>query len=575
MFSAALRGHPARRRPIPRGWREAVIVCVLLAILAACGGGGSDGASSDDTSGGDNAAPEPQQGGKVVLGIAEHPEGFDPSLNRISYSALSVFKALYDPIAVVNDDGEAVPYLVESIEPNEDFTEWTITMRDGIKFHNGDPLTPQILATHLKTMQLSPLTVFTFKPINAVAVVDEAARPQHEAGEISDEDYDVMRRQVLVYMSEPWSTFPAFLATYQTGFVAHPDYLAGELPVPTGTGPFVYEEDVQDDHVTLSRNPNYWREGLPYLDEVEFRTLTDPAARYHALEAGDIDMMISNAPSQMVDFGENGVADGQQLYEDRSQGDEQLLLLNTQSGPTADRDVRHALQLATDAGALNNGLYDDHFDLADTPFSSESFWYSDPGSPDPNGDAAKQAVEAWEADNGPLTVKISTYDNTDALRLAQAIQEQWKNVGIDAQVEALDDSAMITAITMGQYDVALNQFLNGEDPDLFYPFWDPNPDNIGGPGEFSINFTRYTSPTQQDALAAGRRTADPAERKTEYAKLWQDWGENAPYIFLWHSQQVLVAVDGIQGLDSFDTPDGEPATELVSGSVFLTEVWRS
>src|SRR5262245_50818574 len=307
-------------------------------------------------------------------------------------------------------------------------------------------------------MQLSPLTVFTFKPINAVAVVDEAARPKHEAGEISDEDYDVMRRQVLVYMSEPWSTFPAFLATYQTGFVAHPDYLAGELETPVGTGPFVFDEAVQDDHVTLTRNPNYWREGLPYLDEVEFRTLTDPAARYHALEAGDIDMMISNAPSQMVDFGENGVADGQKLYEDRSQGDEQLLLLNTQSGPTADVNVRRALQLATDAAKLNSGLYDDHFDLADTPFSSESYWYADPGTPDPDATAAKELVDAYEAEHGHLAVTISTYDNTDALRLAQALQEQWNNAGIDTSVKALDDSGMITAITMGEFDVAMNQF---------------------------------------------------------------------------------------------------------------------
>src|SRR5262245_55372182 len=230
MVKARTDGQTRAGRPPMTVGRLALLALVPLMLLVTACGGGDDSSSSGTTA--VDSGLEPQYGGKVILGIAEHPEGFDPSRNRISYSALSVFKALYDPIAVVNDEGEAVPHLVESIEPNEDFTEWTITMRDGIEFSNGDPLTPQILATHLKTMQLSPLTVFTFKPINAVAVVDEAARPKHEAGEISDEDYDVMRRQVLVYMSEPWSTFPAFLATYQTGFVAHPDYLSGKLDTP-------------------------------------------------------------------------------------------------------------------------------------------------------------------------------------------------------------------------------------------------------------------------------------------------------------------------------------------------------
>ena len=78
------------------------------------------------------------------------------------------------------------------------------------------------MATHLKTMQEAPLTFFTVEPIDAVAVIDESARPRFEAGELSEEEYDVLRRQVVVLMEEPWSTFPAFLAAYQVGYVPTP-----------------------------------------------------------------------------------------------------------------------------------------------------------------------------------------------------------------------------------------------------------------------------------------------------------------------------------------------------------------
>jgi ABC-type transport system substrate-binding protein len=447
-------------------------------------------------------------------------------------------------------------------------------MRDeDIPFHNGDVLTPQMLATHLKTMQLAPLTFFTFKPLNAVAVVDEAAKPRFDAGEISEEEYDVLRRQVIVTMTEPWSTFPAFLASYQVGYMVHPDYVAGEIEEPMGTGPFTFEEWVPGDHLTTRRNPDYWRAGLPYLDEVEFRVLTDPGSRYESLSAGDLDLMVTNSPTQVAELGTE-LPDDQILLQEAGAGDEEFVLFNTQSGPTSDVRVRQALQLATDRQAINDLLYDGYFELAEAPYADDSDWYTDPGWPEPDLTEATRLVEEWEAENGPLTVTLTTFNTQDDLELGQALQAQWSEVGVETVIESTTESSTAEVIPFGDYEASLTHLFGGSDPDEHYPFWDPDEENIGGPGELSINFSRYTSETTRDALHLGRETGDFDERKAAYAEVWKDWAENVPYLWLYHKPQVLVATNQVKGLETFTTPDGEPADSFVGGSLFPTELWR-
>jgi ABC-type transport system substrate-binding protein len=551
-----------------------VAIALVVVLLASACGGGSGSGGADDGAVSDTTAEDPVSGGRLVYGLTGESDGFNPASSRWTYNGLTVAKALYDPIATIGPDGTAQPYLVEAIEPNEDFTQWTITMRDGVEFHNGDPLTPEVLATHLKSMQLAPLTFFVFEPVDAVGVVDETARPQHEAGEISDEEYDVLRRQVVVFMSEPWAAFPAMLAGFQLGYVAHPDFVSGEIDEPVGTGPFVWDEWVPDDHLTLTRNDSYWREGLPYLDAVEFRPIVDPTTRFNSLRSGDLDMTVTNAPGQVVDLANDDDAhDELQFHPSESASDEMCVLLNTQSGPTADVEVRRALQLATDRQAIVDALYDGYYETADGPFESESPWYSDPGWPDPDPEAARELVEEWEAENGPLSIALTTTTAQDDLELGQVLVEQWSAAGVDVELRSLDQATVAAALPVGDFEAYLLQFFNGSDPDEHYAFWDPDPENIGGPGELSINFARYTSETVQDALHGARGTDDPDERAALYSEVWSDWAENVPYLWLFHTEFQLIASQQLRGLESFTFPDGDPAASMVWGASFLTTAW--
>jgi ABC-type transport system substrate-binding protein len=538
-----------------REWLAIVLIICLAAVAVGCGddGGGDADDATDGTDTADDA--QPVQGGSLVFGLSAETDGFNPASSRWGPSAYNVARAMYDPLTVVDLDGVAQPYLVESIEPSEDLQEWTITLRDEeVRFHNGDVLTTEMVATFIKTMQLAPLTSFAFDPVQLVAVVDD--------------------RQLFVRSEEPWGTFPALLSS-QAGYLVHPTVLDGTAEDPIGTGPFEFDEWVRDDHLTVVRNDSYWRPGLPYLDEIEFRPMADPATRQGALDAGDVDMLHTNAASDVMAVGRDGsgVDDGFHAVFDGSAGDEQTITLNTQSGPAANPEVRRALALATDRQELIDGLYDGFFEIADGPYDEDSFWWSDAGWPDPDPEEAARIVEQIEATEGPVEITLTVVATQENLRIGQAVIEMWKEVGIDANVESLPESEFANALLVGDFNAMLSQFYNRSDPDEHYHFWDP--ERIGPEGELSLNFPRWTNDAVGEALAAARQTNDPEARKAHYATIWQEWAKAFPYIWIYHAQWVVIASDDVQGLGEFTYPDGAPAEAMDWGAIFLTSVWRS
>jgi peptide/nickel transport system substrate-binding protein len=542
-------------------WLLTLIGLGLVLVAAGCGSGGDDESSSTTEGGGDSGqveAADPIVGGALTYGISSETDGWLPSSNRWGPSAFNVARALYDPLTVIDTDGVAQAYLLESIEPTDDtLREWKLTVREGVTYHNGETMTKEDLATFIKTMQLAPLTSFAFGPVDAVGVI-----PDENA--------------IVVIMNQPWGTFPAILSA-QPGYMIHPGLFDGSIEAtePVGTGPFEWGEWVIDDHLTLTKYDNYWREDLPYLETVTFKPLVDPATRRAALQAGDIDMLHSNIPADAIDAGRDGegVEDGFQVVFDGSSGDEQHIVLNTQSGPTADLEIRRALALATDREAINDGLYDGFFEIASSPYAPNEAWYSDPGWPDPDPDEAAAIVEEWEAENGPLELSLVVISNQTTLQLSQAIQEQWNEVGIDVSIEAEDEANFSNRLLFGDFDAIQTTFFNRSDPDEMFHFWDP--EAVTDPGELSLNFPRYASDLMFDNLHAARETDDFDVRKELYDEVWEDWAMNFPYLFLYHAPYILLARDNVENLDTFTFPDGEPAEAMDWGAVFLTDVWLS
>ena len=335
-------------RPRSRPWVLVTgVIAVLGIVLAACGGGsdsgGTDGTDGETTSDVTIAASgSPQAGGSLTYGLEAESDGFNPTVNRWAISGMMVANAVFDPLAAYDADGKAQPYLAKSFTPSADFKTWTIELRSGITFTNGEPLDGAAVKKDMDALRASALIGIAAANINGTSV--DPADPM----------------KVIVTMTDPWAAFPTIL-TGQAGMVAAPAQLdaTGEAASrqPIGTGPFVQKEWVPDNRWVGTKNPNYWRTDasgaqLPYLDSVTFKPIVDTQNRTNALISGDV-QMIHTTDWASIDQIETAADDGKvQVVLDPTESEETFFILNTSKAPLDDVRVRQALALCTDTSQI-------------------------------------------------------------------------------------------------------------------------------------------------------------------------------------------------------------------------------
>ena len=161
----------------------------LLSFAAACGGG----SSSDETSAPsgteattDSGAPTtdapaeegtPVAGGTLRVGLEADVDGLDPTASALAVAGLTMASAVFDPLFTFNQAGDAVAYLAESIEPSADFMVWTMTLRSGVLFHDGTPLTTDAVIKQFEITRADPLVGLAVRPYypetDAVVKIDD------------------------------------------------------------------------------------------------------------------------------------------------------------------------------------------------------------------------------------------------------------------------------------------------------------------------------------------------------------------------------------------------------------------
>ncbi|MDE0215562.1 MAG: ABC transporter substrate-binding protein, partial [bacterium] len=239
------------------------------------------------------AAPEPQYGGTLVVGLeAETTNGLNPVNAQAAVSGHILFRALYDTLTVEGDDGRIVPNLLESFTSNDDFTEWTLTLRPGLQFHDGSPADAAALKRHFEEQAKGTLTgIFVSDwELQAIEVLDDVS--------------------IKMVFGRPYAALPSLLTSHIGYFGApsmHDLGAEGAARNPIGTGPFMLDEWIDNEVTRMVRNPNYWRtdaEGrqLPYLDGIDFRPIPDTDARYAALRSGDLDASSVNEGLRVDDY---------------------------------------------------------------------------------------------------------------------------------------------------------------------------------------------------------------------------------------------------------------------------------
>jgi ABC-type transport system substrate-binding protein len=550
---------------------RAAVAFILVLVLVASSCGGSKKTTSDEKKDGEDVTSErdeegaadvtiepsgdPVSGGTLVFGLEAETDGWDPTKNRWAVSGNIVGHAVFDSLAEWTADLEAVPYLAESIVPNEDFTEWVITLREGVTFHNGDPLTAEAVKQTMDAHLASGLTAPTLRPVQSIEVVDDLT--------------------VKVVMSTPWASFPVVL-TSQIGVVPAPAQLTSDDSAqrPIGTGPFAFEQWTPDNKWVGSRYAGYWREGLPYLDEVEFRPIPEVQTRVPSIETGDIDMTHTSDDETIVIYRDKANAGDVQMIEDGGNSEEVFVMLNTAVPPLDDLEVRQALAYATDKQSYIEVAGSGILVAANGPFDPSSPWY-DPAVEDTypqyDPDKARELVDAYEAENGPIEFSLGTTNVQSNITAVQLIQSQWKDIGIDVETKTSEQGQFIIDALNGNFEANLWRQFGSPDPDGDSVWWDS--ENAKPVGEVSLNFARNKDPDIDAALDAGRSTQDVDARKADYDTVQERLDTDIPYIWLTHTLWALIADNSVRNVGYVTLPDGQEGLGFYNGQVRLTETW--
>jgi peptide/nickel transport system substrate-binding protein len=558
-----MRGH---RRPNEVPWKRALASLGLVGVLlgtAACGGddgGGSgteaEGVETDEFS----EQGDPVEGGEITVGLEAETNSWLPGEGTFAESGATVAYALYDPLMKRTEEGEVKPYLAESMEPNEDFTTWTLTLRPDVTFHDGTPLDGQALKTIFDTYLIAPTSnlTATLAPVASLDVVDELT-VEYKLTETNAAFPDVLTG------APGWPFSPT--AAAQNG----PD--AGANPV--GTGPFRFVSWQRDSNLVVEKNEDYWQEGLPYLDGITFRPITDEDTRLSSLQSADVDAIQTLRQSTVARARELDGVDNYEYLGNNSGGS----LINTTKPPFDDVRVRQALAHAIDQPALIEVL-------GGTGLTPEATQYFSPDSPF-YSDEAEQAFPAFDAeraqelydeyindpersDGQPVGTDLSfTYNcppDPSLNELSQLYQSFWSTLGMDVELATVEQAAHVQNGITKDYEVQCWRFSEEQDPyfivkDAFTP----------GP----LSFTGYTSPEIDEALETLRSTTDIEERKAAVEAVSLDVSENVPNLFTGYTLTDVAVRDVVKNVDGWTFPDGTPGDGVPAASTMWSHVWTT
>lgn len=538
------------RTPRTNRWSALVAGVVATALaLSACGGDdddatpaaatdapATDAPADDDPDGatappsvGTGAAPAEGASGTLVVAIDRDPGYLDP-FHVQNNAGRSVAQAMFDTL-VMSIDGEYVPTLAERYTVVDD-TTIEFTLRDGITFHNGEPLDSAAIAYNIERM-LDP-------------AVDSHYLPQFEG--VSIEVVDDLN--FVLRLAEPDANI---IDTLTYLFIVPPAYAAEVGPegfnqAPVGTGPFTFVSYTADDRVVVAANPNYWEDspkGAPRVETVEFRAIPEATTRVAELTAGDVDIAFGLAPDQIGSVESAGAT--VVTYSDLSI---HFIQINTAGigsiaeeatgadavgfEALADPRVRTALNLAIDREAVAEELFAGFASPLGQPFG--------PGGPlsptedmqygyDPDRARALLA-EAGYGEGLTLDMMASGSVSTDLLSL---VASYFEAIGVSVEIEVIEAATFNDGWVAGQF------------PHLRFATWS-NPEQAL---ELLIQsgdlISTYSNPTVDELIDLQATQVDPAQRKATIDELTRVMHEDAAWVFLWSTDAIVGLAPGVSG----------------------------
>jgi peptide/nickel transport system substrate-binding protein len=544
-------------------WKRAVVSAGLVGLLlggAACSSGDGDGGGEAQEGAVTDASEkgDPVDGGEIVVGIEAETNSWLPGAGTFNQPGVNVAYAIYDPLMHRTEDGALEPYLAESLEPNAELTEWTLTLRPDVQFHDGTPLNGEALKTIFDDYLKAPgaNTAASLAEVTSLDVVDDLT--------------------VVYRLSQANAAFPELLVSppgwpFSPTAAAAAGEDAGANPV--GTGPFRFVSWQRDSNLVVEKNEDYWQEGLPHLDKITFRPTPDEDTRLASLQSGDIDVMQSLRQSTVIRARDlEGVDNYEHLGSNSGGG-----TLNTSKPPFDDIRVRQALAHALDQEALIEVLGGagvtpptTQFYSEDSPYYSEKVAESYPAyDPEKAQELMDDYVNDPDRSDGlpvgtPLSFTYSCPPDPSLNEVAQLVQSLYGAIGAEVELEQVEQATWIGKMLARDYDTGCTRVGGDRDPYLIFDaaFTD-------GP----LNMTAFQSPEIDEQLDILRTTTDLEARKAAVEAIGLIINENVPNTFAGGTLTVMAAREEVKNIDGWVFPDGTTGNGAESAQVMWGHVW--
>lgn len=385
------------------------------------------------------AATAPRRGGTLVYAADNEATTMDPPYVGDG-SSVNVSSMIYNQLVKFTPTLEIRPDLATSWKV--DGTTWTFNIRHGVTFHDGTGFDAHAVVAHFNRLlgPEKPLRASQWLPLVARVQALDATTVRFTTKFVDPFFLDRLANVTGAIES------PAAFAKYGKDLARH----------PVGTGPFKFREWVQDDHIALIRNDNYWG-NKPYLDGVIIRAVPDINARVIALAAGDVQLARSIPPEQVSRIEANPqltimTIDGLSTW---------FIGMNVLKKPFTDLRVRQALNYAVDKAAIVKAIYDGMGQISNDVVARGAAGYSPvPGFPY-NPKKAKQLLAGAGYPNGfSATMLVTNGAYPKELELEQFLQEQWAAIGVQVTLQTAEYVRYLELLRMPPTNSPLEMWID-------------------------------------------------------------------------------------------------------------------
>jgi len=495
----------------------------------------------------DSASATPRRGGSLVMVLSGDPPTLSPDVTT-GVPDVSVGSLIHDGLTRIDENFKPAPNLAESWTISPDNTRYTFKLVQ-TKWHDGKDFTSKDVK-------------FTLEEISGKYGSKFAAAASHIKSITTPDP-----RTVVIELDKPFGPLLFSLSNYTNAAIMPEHLFAGTnilnnpatLAQPVGTGPFMFKEWSRGQYVKLVRNPNYWRPGKPFLDEIIFRVIPDPAARVLALKAGEVDYIYFYffPISQQADVAQ----DPRLQMRERGVPEDHLMIFNVRKPPFDNVKVRQALFTATDREFIKRVVYQNLGAVMKSAINTNLSWAYNPAVdlakmyPFNLQRAAAMLDEAGlkaGADGKRFDVRL-VYDSNDPSNgaLAQVLQSTWGKIGVKVIFEGSTRNVELKQVyTDWNFDATLQAYSTSGDPALGVSRLYVSSAIKKAP---FVNASGYSNPEVDKLFDDGANATTLNDRGDAYKKAQVILARDLPVFPMWQTALLNVASKKVQGPWSWST----------------------